>query len=563
MSTPAPAVDMPEGRGHALWILLAGLAALPVLLPMSQPPIVTAAAEMAAVAAAGLVALALGARAWRSSPVRVAAFSGPTAAASLWPPVLLGAAALAGLISALIAVMQVLAPDLLQGPLGSWIEPSHLKGRAVGHVRQPNHLATVLLWGAIGWVVMTAHNPAGRISAALGLALLMWALVLTGSRTGLLGIGVLVVWGLWDRDLPRWWRLLLVSTPVQAALAWWFTDSWSHWLDLDFGASAHMAASASGDISSSRFAIWRNTLSLIGDHLWTGVGWGNFNIAWTLTPLPSRPTALFDHAHNLPLHLMAELGVPLGLLFSLMGGVLVVFATRSAFARPSLMAAAQAKVDTDRLGRRGAAVMLGIVGLHSLLEYPLWYAYFSLPTAAALAVAWGWDRPMPRAARWQALVLMVLGSGLMASAAWAYSDYQNIRAIYAPGPQAAPLATRMAKGQRNTWFVNHAHYAVATNTKAAPGLPWPTELEEAFEGAPRVLLDTRLMMAWARALAARNGPGDLDKARYLANRLREFNPVAAQAWWAGCEQPDPPAEVPRYPCEPAQTPLSWTDFIAR
>jgi O-antigen ligase len=36
-------------------------------------------------------------------------------------------------------------------------------------------------------------------------------------------------------------------------------------------------------------------------------------MAWTLTPLPGRPTAFFDHAHNLPLHLAAELGLPLAL----------------------------------------------------------------------------------------------------------------------------------------------------------------------------------------------------------------------------------------------------------
>ena len=45
-----------------------------------------------------------------------------------------------------------------------------------------------------------------------------------------------------------------------------------------------------------------------------GVGFGEFNLAWTLTEFPHRPTAFFDHTHNLPLHLMVELGIPLGLL---------------------------------------------------------------------------------------------------------------------------------------------------------------------------------------------------------------------------------------------------------
>ena len=32
-------------------------------------------------------------------------------------------------------------------------------------------------------------------------------------------------------------------------------------------------------------------------------------------------------------------------------------------------------------------MLVVVVGLHSLLEYPLWYAYFLLPTAFALGLA--------------------------------------------------------------------------------------------------------------------------------------------------------------------------------
>ena len=68
------------------------------------------------------------------------------------------------------------------------------------------------------------------------------------------------------------------------------------------------------DISSSRFGIWSNTLALIAAHPWAGVGFGEFNFAWSLTPFPGRPTAFFDHTHNLPLQLAVELGLPLATL---------------------------------------------------------------------------------------------------------------------------------------------------------------------------------------------------------------------------------------------------------
>ena len=75
-----------------------------------------------------------------------------------------------------------------------------------------------------------------------------------------------------------------------------------------FGGGARLGE---GDISSSRFGIWRNTLALIRAHPWLGVGFGEFNFAWTLTPFPGRPVAFFDHTHNLPLQLAVELGLPL------------------------------------------------------------------------------------------------------------------------------------------------------------------------------------------------------------------------------------------------------------
>ena len=47
----------------------------------------------------------------------------------------------------------------------------------------------------------------------------------------------------------------------------------------------------------------------------------------------------------------------------------------------------------------------------------------------------------------------------------------------------------------------------------------------AFERAPHYLLDTRLMMAWAKAL---DEAGDVERARHLAQRLREFRNAAGR-----------------------------------
>lgn len=540
--------------------LLALLAATPVLIPLSQGPIVTAVAELWALATAGMVALVLGLQAWREAPLQVAAFPTPDQRRSAWPELLVGTAGLAGLISALIGLMQVLTPQLLEGSLSHWVQATHLPGRAVGHVRQPNHLATVLLWGAVAWSVLHAQSMLKTPGAAAGLLILLTCLVLTGSRTGLLGLSCLVVWGLMDRRLPRATRALLALTPLMAAAGWFAAQAFIEAQGLPTGVSARLTTNAGGDISSSRFAIWRNTWTLIEQQPWAGVGWGHFNIAWSLTSMSPRPPAFFDHAHNLPLHILAEWGVPLGSLALLGLLVLLVQATRRTWAWP------QPSGDTgglnDALCRRGAWVMLAIVGLHSLLEYPLWYAYLGMPALLALLVCLGLDRPWQRAARWQALLLMTGGGVLVVLAAWAYSDYQRIRAIYEPGSRAGSLSHRITRGTQATWFADHAHYALATTVKPIPQQPWTEPMSRAFERAPHVLLDPRLMMAWADALASRNGPDDRDRARYIAARLREFSSPAAHAWLAACENPPAP-EAQRFVCETPEKPWTWRDFTPR
>ena len=106
-------------------------------------------------------------------------------------------------------------------------------------------------------------------------------------------------------------RWLLCLAPLTYALFWLGMSAWADLSHHVFGAETRF--STNGDVSSSRFAIWSNTLALIRAHPWSGVGFGEFNFAWTLTPFPDRPVAFFDHTHNLALHLAVELGIPLTL----------------------------------------------------------------------------------------------------------------------------------------------------------------------------------------------------------------------------------------------------------
>ena len=484
--------------------------------------------------AAGLLvatmALALGGAALRPTPALLAAFFGAWVAA--------------GVFNSAIAVVQVFAPNLADG---DWIARSGVAGRAVGNMRQPNHLATLLLWSAVAVVPLVELGPLARTRARRAAAVALMAfsvlgITLSGSRTGLVGIGVLALWGVFDTRLSRFSRGVLLAAPLLCAASWGFT-AW--WASLHAGHAIGAATRiGEGDLSASRFAIWRDTLGLIRAHPWLGVGFGEFNFAWSLTPFPQRPVAFFDHTHNLPLQLAAELGLPLALLVLALLAAALWQAWRRSWAVTGDAGSAL----------RAAFVMVLLMALHSQLEYPLWYAHFLLPTALVWGLCLGADAdPSARSSgglgagtsRWP----MVVGGVMLVAAVVVLVDFYRVVIIFSPPAAARPLEERIANGQRSWFFAHHADYAAATTAER------PADAMPAFARAPHHLLDTRLMVAWAEALAQ---TGDVDRARHLAARLREFRNPNSDDFFAPCA--DATLQPRPFQCEPPRRAYDWRDF---
>ena len=83
---------------------------------------------------------------------------------------------------------------------------------------------------------------------------------------------------------------------------------------------------------------------------------------------------------------------------------------------------------------------------------------------------------------------------------------------------------------------------------------------KAFRRAPHYLLDTRLMMAWAKAYAEK---GDVERARYIAQRLKEFrNPDSAE-FFAECDKPLKAGEPKPFQCTPPTRSFTYEDFKMR
>jgi tetratricopeptide (TPR) repeat protein len=139
-----------------------------------------------------------------------------------------------------------------------------------------------------------------------------------------------------------------------------------------------------------RMAFWRGTVQLIRDHLWTGVGIGNFALAFVpyRTPIVYRhPTVQAEHPHNEYLNVWAELG-PLGTLASAWLLIRVV------------------RLGWGLLGRSGARreVLAGILGgLAATAAYAsLFYVVHTPAAAMNVAILLGLLDAMDREVKGQA-----------------------------------------------------------------------------------------------------------------------------------------------------------------
>jgi O-antigen ligase len=551
-----------QALAFALWAVFAGVCA-PALTARGATPLLVALLLLAAAAAwswapgglpASLALSSLGTLA--AAALFVVAGAGTRAQGNAHAQAVFSALCwawlLAGVLNVAVALVQVFLPNVVPA---DWIAVSGLPGRAVGNLRQPNHLSSLLLWSCIA-VIGLLELRRLRLGWAIALMVaLVFSVVLTASRTGVVSVIALAAWGLLDRRLSRATRLLLLAAPIVYGMSWLGMNEWAKLSQHTFGGAKRIEESALG---GSRLAILIDTLAMIRQQPWSGVGFGEFNFAWTLTPLPQRPSPFFDHTHNLPLQLLVELGVPLALLVM---GLLLLALWRAA--RAAWRAPADEGQVTLGVAQRCAFLMVCMIGLHSLVEYPLWYSYFLLPAA------WAWGFALGPAATAErrvnavvapspspspSLTMSVAAGVLFVGTSLAVMDYMRVVNIFRASSDAPPLESRIRAGQRSVFFSHHADYAAVTSGVVV------SDPVHAFDRVTHYLLDTRLMIAWSKSLAAR---GEIDAARYVAARLREFKKEDAADFFAPCTAAMASDAARPFQCTAPSRPMHWREFMTR
>jgi hypothetical protein len=287
-----------------------------------------------------------------------------------------GAWLVAGLLSSVMAVLQYF--NFTAG-LEPWISGAR-PGEAYANLRQRNHFASLtnIALAALVWLMSTLvvdKVDQSRATKNVAFAMFGWPWVLlasalatlltvgnalASSRTGLIQFIFImlcgILFGSYRRPILRWiYVSAIISYTLMSLVLAVFASSWSGVL----GRFQEVS-----DPCLGRLTLWSNTIELIKQKPWFGWGLGELDYAHYIHSYSEpRFCGVMDNAHNLPLHLAAELGIPAVLIISLLIGWLI-------FQRNPLV--------EKNVSRQLAWTIFGVIGLHSLFEYPLWYGPFQM-----------------------------------------------------------------------------------------------------------------------------------------------------------------------------------------
>jgi O-antigen ligase len=378
------------------------------------------------------------------------------------------------LLNVLVAWLQYFDVERLFYPLVSQNDSD----RPYGSLRQANHLATFSVMGLLAvWWLLREQLLTTRWVIVLAVVAIS-GVALSASRTGVLELVVLsCLFFCWRRPNARLELGLFVLAPLWTYVLIELLQALTVLLGLDLdGIRGRDMTSV-----SIRFFYWQEAWTLALQHPVAGVGWGNLGAA-RLFELPFNADAPnTTNAHNLVLHLLAETGFATTFL------VLVPIAW-FLWRRPPWR--------STNASAQWAWMLIAVMGLHSLLEYPVWYMNFLIPTAIAFGVLQATqpvvDSEKPSLPRG---VTASLGAVLVVVSALAFADYMRVANIFKEDGRASADLTEVASIQDTFLFRYYADRALVervplTDSNAAEMLKVTDRLLR--EGANPLVLWVRL-----------------------------------------------------------------------
>lgn len=415
----------------------------------------------------------------------------------------LSAIALGVLVAAMASVGIALAQWTGTQAPGIWMVEIPRGGRPFGNVAQPNHLCTISFLGLTCSGLLRQQGRIGRIGFWPAALLMILGMVLSGSRTGWLQMGMLVLLVFWMG--PRSGIAPARRTAILLALA--FAVLVLTWPDINefllLQDGRTVARAFQGD---TRGLHWATLTEAISQQPIWGYGWQQVSVAQVrLSDQSPFVGEHIEHSHNIVLDMLIWNGIPIG-------GILVALAGWWLGSRIWRC-------------RQPSAVWLlvAITGIatHGMLEFPLEYAYFLMPLGLCIGAVDGLQQTARiRIPQWGIRLSGVLLASALAAVAHEYLVAEQANRLLrlesarigVPGLQTAPpnLPILNQLGA----FLKFAH------TEARPGmdgaeLGWMRATSERFAYPP-------VMFRYAVAEGLNGRP---EKAALTLQRLCKMHPV--------------------------------------
>ncbi|HSC79057.1 MAG TPA: Wzy polymerase domain-containing protein [Chitinolyticbacter sp.] len=418
----------------------------------------------------------------------------------------------------------------------AWVKFTTGRATVFGAIGQANMYGHYLAWGlgALAWLVSQGRAP--RVAFWLVAPWLALLLAWCGSRSVLMYAGAWLVFGgamLWrtrDIEVRRFGRQLLYAVAlivVAQLLAPLLVDLINALVGGRGGKASALERIASN--GGRRLVEWQKAWQTFVAHPGLGVGWSAYpahSVALQFEPrfAQAMESRLFTHSHNSLLNLLSETGLAgtLPVLAGIAAAVVGVWRRR------------------DNTVAWFGAVLVTVSLLHSLVEYPLWYAHFLLPFAVLLFVAWD-GAPRWRLPDWGVRTLCVAGGAFaLALAAVGAQTYLLIYPLVQPAKNAALNVQRIAQLERLRrhplvdFYATFAlsNYVVATEAD----VPWKLAVLDPLNAVrpyPAQL---------GRAAVMHAMQGDVARGRVLIRQAAYAYP-ASLAWFRG----EPARFQERYP----------------
>jgi len=424
---------------------------------------------------------------------------------------------LVGLVSVVFQHIQLAVVDV---PFVMAAGSKHEVFRPYANVGQPNVLALLYCFSlASVWWLYSQKKM--RVRIAIGIVvILLWGLALTQSRIAwiILPAFTVMCWFPPVDSAPVRRRVLVIFCALFVAMICAVPGV----IEMT-GLKVESVAQRAGQ-TSERIVLWQEAWAMSTLHPWFGVGWSQFGANQAQLAVLFKPATVSNHAHNIVLNFAAEIGWPITLLIVVCSTYWFRKCCISKWANPQI---------------RFICLIFVAIMIHSMLEFPMWYAILLLPFGVLVGAVHRPElglRQIVMAREWIILFFILA----MAAFTFVFWDFQRVAATYKVAVEqetATVKDSNYLNKPQVTLFAQHYDFLRVAQIRIFPGMPVQDiaflEKMSLNFGFPPVF--GRLALAYAE----NNRPREALQVLLTNQRLNEQYYPNSYRWWAALSKENP------------------------